>query len=134
VGLIYLDTCIAIYFVQEHPVWGGRIALTFAETGFGRFAISPLTKMECLVGPLKRADPMLRNDFVEFFERLTPVDMPEPVYLDAAALAARFGLKTPDALHLACAQHHRCDELWTNDGRFGRASGGLARNILQPES
>jgi len=45
-------------------------------------------------------------------------------------LRVRFGLRTPDALHLSCAQYHRCDELWTNDGRFSRASGGLARNVL----
>ncbi|HEX6441225.1 MAG TPA: hypothetical protein VF007_03495 [Stellaceae bacterium] len=52
------------------------------------------------------------------------------MYLDGAALAARFGVRTPDPLHLGCAQYHRCDELWTNDGRFSRASGGLARNVL----
>ncbi len=58
------------------------------------------------------------------------LDMPEIVYLQAAEIRARFGLKTPDALHLACAQHHRCDALWTNDDRLARASHGLARNIL----
>jgi hypothetical protein len=33
-------------------------------------------------------------------------------------------------LHLATAQHHRCDALWTNDDRLLQASHGLARNIL----
>jgi predicted nucleic acid-binding protein len=59
-----------------------------------------------------------------------PLDMPEPVYLQAGQLRARFGLKTPDALHLACAQHHRCDALWTNDDRLAQASEGLALRIL----
>jgi predicted nucleic acid-binding protein len=53
------------------------------------------------------------------------------MYLQAAQLRARFGLKTPDALHLACAQHHGCDALWTNDGRLAQASHGLAQNILR---
>jgi predicted nucleic acid-binding protein len=43
---------------------------------------------------------------------------------------ARFGLKPPDALHLACAQHHGCDELWTNDERLTRAGHGMVRNVL----
>jgi len=57
--------------------------------------------------------------------------MPEPVYPQAAMLRARFSLKTPDALHLACAQHHRCTPLWTNDNRLAQASHGLAYNILR---
>jgi predicted nucleic acid-binding protein len=130
VGLIYLDACIVIYVVEEHPVWGAAIARAFEEAGLGRFAISALTKMECLVGPLKHGDAALHRDFLPFFERLNPVDMAEQIHLEAAELRARFGLRTPDALHLACARHHRCDALWTNDGRFSRASGGLARNVL----
>ena len=56
--------------------------------------------------------------------------MPEAVYRNGAILRARFGLRTPDALHLACAQHHGCQALWTNDERLTRAGLGLAKNIL----
>jgi len=56
--------------------------------------------------------------------------MPDPVYLHAARLRAHFGLRTPDALHLACAQHHGCDALWTNDDRLAQAAHGLALNLL----
>jgi len=52
--------------------------------------------------------------------------MPPAVYDGAAELRARYGLRTPDALHLACAQHHGCQALWTNDDRLARASHGLA--------
>jgi predicted nucleic acid-binding protein len=34
-------------------------------------------------------------------------------------------------LHLATAQHHRCEALWTNDERLDQASHGLARMILK---
>ncbi|MBK9656698.1 MAG: PIN domain-containing protein [Rhodanobacteraceae bacterium] len=47
-----------------------------------------------------------------------------------AHLRARFALKPPDALHLACAQFHGCDELWTNDARLAQAAHGLARNVI----
>jgi predicted nucleic acid-binding protein len=52
----------------------------------------------------------------------------------AAQLRARFNLRPPDALHLACAQVHGCDALWTNDDRLVAASHGLAVNLLTAPS
>ena len=128
-GLIYLDACLLIYLVERHPRWGGPVATAMAQSDDGRFGISPLVKCECLVGPLKRGDPDLQRAYTDLFGLVIPLDMPEPVYLQAGQLRARFGLKTPDALHLACAQHHRCDALWTNDDRLAQASQGLALRI-----
>lgn len=51
------------------------------------------------------------------------------VYRDAARIRADYGIKTPDALHLATARHHDCTELWTNDDRLAREADGLAVNI-----
>ena len=102
-----------------------------AHAGEARFGISPLVKCECLVGPIKRGDPVLERAYTELFEIFVSLAMPEPVHLQAARLRARFTLRTPDALHLACAQHHRCEALWTNDDRLAQGSHGLARNILK---
>lgn len=129
-GLIYLDACLVIYLTETHPQWGAAVARAMARAGEARFGLSPLVKCECLVGPLKRGDPVLQRAYLDLFERFLPLEMPDNVYLEAAQLRARFGLKTPDALHLATAQHHRCDALWTNDDRLLQASHGLARNIL----
>ena len=130
-GLIYLDACLAIYLVEQHPEWAGPLERTMmAQGSAASFAISPLVKCECLVSPIRRVDPGLQRDYIEFFEQYLSLSMPEAVYLRAAELRARFGLRTPDALHLACAQHHRCAALWTNDDRLVRASHGLARNVL----
>jgi predicted nucleic acid-binding protein len=134
VGLIYLDSCLIIYLVEDHPIWGAAVARVLSQGGSVRFVLSPLAVMECLVGPVKNGDTELYREYLLFFEQNAAIDMPESVYLEAAELRGRFGLRTPDALHLACARHHRCEALWTNDGRLGRASGGLARNILQPTS
>ncbi len=130
-GLIYLDSCLVIYLVERHPAWGEAVAAVMAGAAEMRFGISPLVKCECLVGVLKRGDAVLERSYSELFGKLAPLDMPEPVYLRAAALRARFGLRTPDALHLACAQHHSCDALWTNDDRLAQASGGLTRRIAR---
>ncbi|WP_437315765.1 type II toxin-antitoxin system VapC family toxin [Sorangium sp. So ce385] len=45
-------------------------------------------------------------------------------------LQASHGLKTPDALHAACATHHSCDRLWTNDDRFRQLSSRIAVRII----
>ena len=100
------------------------------RAGQSRFAISPLVKCQCLVASIKRGDPVLERAYTELFGVFVSLAMPEPVYLQAALLRARFSLRTPDALHLACAQHHRCEALWTNDDRLAQASHGLARNVL----
>ena len=130
-GLIYLDACLVIYLAEHHARWGEAVAGAIARAEEARFGISPLVKCECLVGPIKRGDPVLQRAYTELFEQFAPLDMPEPVYLQAAQLRGHFGLRTPDALHLACAQYHGCDSLWTNDDRLAQASHGLATNILK---
>jgi predicted nucleic acid-binding protein len=129
VGLIYLDACLVIYLAEEVPHWSRRITRAVTTTRGVRFVISPLVKMECLVGCIQRADPILEEKYAVLFESFRMVPMPESVFLKAAHLRAFSRLKTPDALHVACAQHHRCDALWTNDDRLARTSRGLARKV-----
>jgi hypothetical protein len=122
-----------VYLIEEHARWGAPVADAMRRAGQARFAISPLVKCECLVEPIKRGDPVLERAYTDLFGVFVSLAMPEPVYLQAALLRARFALRTPDALHLACAQHHRCEALWTNDDRLAQASHGLARNVLKSE-
>jgi uncharacterized protein len=129
-GLIYLDSCLMIYLAEGHSRWSEPLFAEMSAVGNRRFAISPLVKCECLVGPIKRADPVLDRAYLALFEWFVSLAMPEPVFLQAAQLRARFGIRTPDALHLACAQHHGCAALWTNDERLIQPSHGLALNIL----
>jgi uncharacterized protein len=130
-GLIYLDSCLVIYAVENHPVWASRLMLAMAQEAPDRFAISPLVKMECLVKPHKTGDLALLRRYEVALAQLVQVDMPEAVFLQAAQLRGRFGLKSPDSLHLACAQHHNCAALWTNDERLAQAGHGLGRNVLE---
>ena len=129
-GLIYLDSCLVIYLAENHPRWSAAVAAAMAREPDARFAISPLVKCECLIAPIRRGDPVLERAYNDLFARFVTLAVPEPVWLQAAHLRARFGLKTPDALHLACAQIAACESLWTNDGRLAQASRGLARKIL----
>jgi len=129
-GLIYVDSCLLIYLAERHARWGDAVARAMTRAAGERFGISPLVKCECLVAPTRLGDVVLQRTYSELFDRFVALAMPELVYLQAAQLRAHFGVKTPDALHLACAQHHRCDALWTNDNRLKQASHGLARDVL----
>jgi len=128
-GVIYLDSCLLVYAVEDDPVFGPttkqRLAQA-ADTEDAVLAISPLVRLECLVGPMRSGDRSLRLRYERALSLLRLLDMPPAVYDGAAELRARYGLRTPDALHLACAQHHGCRALWTNDDRLARASHGLA--------
>lgn len=127
--MIYFDSCLLIYLAEPHARWTKVLNSAIARAGETPFAISPLVKCECLVAPLKRGDPILERVYLDLFERFVVLALPEAVFLQAARLRARFALRTADALHLACAQHHRCDALWTNGSRLGAASHGLARVV-----
>lgn len=129
-GLIYLDACLLIYAIENHPDWAATVRSAMAREPAESFAIAPLVKMECMVKPLKTGNLALQGRYEAGLNQLVQLAMPEPVFLQAAQLRARFGLKTPDALHLACAQHHGCAALWTNDARLAQAGHGLARNAL----
>ena len=94
------------------------------------FAVSPLVKLECLVKPLRTDGMGLQRRYETGLGEFVQLALPEAVFLNAARLRARFNLKTPDALHLACAQLHGCAALWTNDGRLAQAGQGLAINIF----
>ena len=126
---VYLDSCIAIYLVEEHAVYSTVIEGALARLN-GVVCHSPLTELECLVMPLR----LKRDDLVEKFNRFFALNMqltiPDTVYREAARLRAEFGLKTPDALHLATARFHDCSELWTNDDRLSGVADGVAVNLI----
>lgn len=130
-GLIYLDTCLLIYVFEAHAVHEAAVRAALAREPAERFAISPLTRMECLVKPMRTANMVLQTRYETGLEVFTWLPMGDAVFDLATELRARHGLKTPDALHLACAQLHGCAALWTNDDRLAEAGHGLALNVLR---
>lgn len=129
-GLIYLDSCIVVYAFEQHPQHAARLLERLDTRPAHGFAISPLVKLECLVRPIRDGNLVLQRHYEQHLQRLTRLGLGEEVFVQAAQLRARFGLKIPDALHLACAQQHGCEALWTNDERLSSAAHGLALNVL----
>ena len=123
-GVICLDTAPVIYSVEKHadywalmqPVWQA------SQAGQIGIVVSELALLETLVAPLKNADAGLIAAYERLLTktevRLLPIT--EQVLREAASLRAQFNLKTPDAIHAACALIHGCDLFVTNDPIFRR--------------
>jgi len=128
--MIYVDSCILIYAVEDEGQRGDAVRQQLADAGDEIVAISPLVTMECLTGPLRNENLVLRDHYVRSLKLFRRLSVDEDQFIRAAELKARFGLKTPDALHLAAAQTHGCDAFWTNDNRLGAAAAGLDLRVF----
>lgn len=127
--MIYLDSCIVIYAVEDDGPRGNAVRQRLTESADAVVAVSPLVTLECLVGPLRDENYGLHDHYLRALHNFKPLPLETEHYVRAAELRARYGLKTPDALHLAAAQMHGCDELWTNDNRLAAAAKNLVLNV-----
>ena len=119
---VYLDSCIAIYLIEGagavHDAVAARLRPSLGPSPTP--VISDLTRMECRIGPLKRGESGVLDEFERFFNRpeIRRAALTAGVFDLAAELRAGRGLRTPDAIHAAAALASGCDELWTNDRAF----------------
>lgn len=128
--MIYLDSCLVIYWVENHSVFASRIEQRVLQAAPAEFAISPLVMAEVLVMPFRQNNVALIARYEAFFANSVVLPMPEAIFVQTARLRATYpSLKTPDALHLATAQHHKCEKFWTNDERLQRTVGDYAVNV-----
>ncbi len=121
--LLALDTSLFIYLVEKHPVFYPKVEPIFAalDAGKVRGVTSVLTLLEVLVRPLETGATDLAEEF-----RLTVLSSPhlQVVPVDhviaelAAQIRAKHGYRTPDAIHLATAQHAGADTFVTNDSKL----------------
>ena len=128
--LIYLDSCIVIYVVERHPLYASTIEARMQSLTAGSLCFSPLVQMECLIKPYRDQDMNLLRLYEKFLGAQQMLDLPAAIFESAAKLrAAHSRLKTPDAIHLATAQHHGCQEFWTNDDRLTLIAPNLAKRV-----
>jgi len=131
--LYYLDTVIVIYAVEGNPADQQRALdhLAALEQAGHRFAISDLTRTECLVPVLGAGSGPRLSDFFRFFHapNLRSLGLTAAAHARAGAIRGghaypavppaqpkRYGLA--DALHLAAAIEFGCDVFLTNDGQL----------------
>jgi uncharacterized protein len=124
--MIYLDSCLLIYLVEDAGPSSDAVRQRMNAQAEQSFAISPLVVLECLVGTIRASDTLLRARYDRVFRTFVLLPTGLDVFEAAAGLRAEHGLKTPDALHLAAAMLGGCDALWTNDQRLAGAAGRFA--------
>jgi predicted nucleic acid-binding protein len=131
--LYYLDTVIVIYAVEGNPADQQRALdhLAALEQAGHRFAISELTRTECLVPVLGPGGGQRLSDFFRFFHgpNLRTLALTAATHARASAIRGsytypaippaqprRYGLA--DALHLAVAVESGCEVFLTNDNQL----------------
>lgn len=131
--LLYVDSCVLIYALEEDPCLGiaARQVLADAVARNQALAISPLVQLQCLVRPLARQQSELLLRYQDWLRHFHWLGINDTTFSMATELRARHGLKTPDALHLATALQHGCRALISNDKRFERAEADLESIALR---
>ncbi len=117
---VALDTCIFIYFIEEHPKYLPIVHPLFADINAGGLnaITSALTLMETLVLPYRLGNVFLAKQYEVLLRRsrgLRLAEITANTCTAAAQLRAAYGLKTPDALQLAVALVAKCSTFITND-------------------
>jgi len=120
--LIFFDSNIVIYLIEQPADWGQRVAarVNALQNNGDRVVVSDLVRMECRVGPLAADDPVTLSAFEAFFasSEVDVVGVGATVCDRAAAIRARYRFRPLDALHLAAAVEAGCNGFLTNDERL----------------
>ena len=103
---VYLDACCFIYLVEGQPAWRSAVDARLRALGAGtRIVTSQLSRLECRTKPMREGDHALlaRYDALFAASRVVARDLTAAVVDGATDLRAKYGFKSPDALHLASA-------------------------------
>jgi predicted nucleic acid-binding protein len=122
-----LDTPPVIYFVEAHPTYDSLVTEVFLRGSKGLFALitSVITLTEVLTGPIRSGDIHLQREYrnhLLYSTDFTTLSISPDIAERAAALRARFTLRTPDALQIATALEAGCEAFLTNDGALKRVT------------
>lgn len=122
---LYVDSAPLIYYVEENSTYLEMMRVVVKivdETDLVAYS-SVLTLAEVLVLPLRKGDQGLVQAYQEILltgDDYELVVITPEVAVTAAEIRARFGLGTPDSVHLATALETGCDAILTNDRDFLR--------------
>ena len=129
---VYLDTAPVIYLVEEVPNYAELVDRRVSVADVIQVT-SDLTRMECRVKPLREGNTALLQDYDDYFAEVVEetVVLSRAVIDRATDIRARYGFRTPDAIHLAAAVVSGCAVFLTNDHRLNRFP-DIAMDVIQP--
>jgi len=118
---VYLDSAPLIYLIENVAPYALVLTRRLAQPGVTQVC-SELSRLECRVKPLRDGEADLLAAFDTYFSDIIFFIIPlsRSIIDRATDLRARYGFKTPDAIHLAAAIYAECDLFLTNDRRLDR--------------
>lgn len=125
---VYFDTNSIIYFLEQVAPFYKVVSPIFDEIGMDniRALTSELTLTEALIKPLRDNNIPLVCDVKDLLldpELFTLTKTHKKLFIHAAELGGRGGLRTADAIHFASAIENDCNYLITNDKKFKTQNG-----------
>jgi len=122
-----LDTMCFLRHFEGASDWtrATRPLFSLVERGACTAVTSALTLTELLTAPLRQGEEALADEYrriLATFPHLSVVPIDAEVAEVAARLRGHYGLRTPDALHLATAVVSRADGFVSADGRLLRVT------------
>jgi predicted nucleic acid-binding protein len=116
---VYLDAAPVIYLVEQVEPYASELEARLGVPGTIQVC-SDLTRLECRVKPIRDGEDALLSAFDRYMREIVTEVLPlsSQVIDQATLLRARYGFRTPDAIHLAAAIVHECDLFVTNDQRL----------------
>ncbi len=137
---LYIETTPLIYYVEANPTYVTKMdaILKVVENGPFEVCSAVITLTEVLVHPLREGNAALAQQYRDILVNNSDFELlPITIHIAEAAadLRARYGLRTPDALHIAAAISAGCDTFLTNDSSFKRVAeiGVLVLDELEGE-
>jgi predicted nucleic acid-binding protein len=120
---VYLDSAPIIYLVEDVAPYTSHLEARLASPDTMQVC-SELSRMECRVKPIRDGEDALLAAFDSYFADVIAEVFPlsRQVIDQATELRARYGFRTPDAIHLAAAIVANCDLFLTNDQGLDRCA------------
>ena len=122
-GRLLVDSAPIIYYLEDHPEFSARYEHVFvrAEAGDYELAITTVSLVEVLTGPLRQGNKALADTYREALTSPPSwrvVDLTPAIAHRAAQIRGETRLRTPDAIQLASALEISCTGLVTQDRDF----------------
>jgi predicted nucleic acid-binding protein len=117
---VYFDANPIIYFIEQNTQFTEAVTPIFEMIGDGSILAftSELSLTEVLIKPIRDNRIQVIQTHKELLldpELFTLISPNQDTFLLAAELGGKLSMRTPDAIHMACAIESKCKYFITND-------------------
>ena len=133
---VYFDANPIIYFIEQNTQFTEAVTPIFEMIGDGSILAltSELSLTEVLIKPIRDNRIQVIQTHKELLldpELFTLISPDQDTFLLAAELGGKLSMRTPDAIHMACAIESKCKYFITNDKGIKSTGGVTVVQILE---